>query len=77
MTGVKVLALTPLAAALTLPDVGASYEKFGIVGLLVLAVVAIWRDGSRRTDKLERIIESNTSALTEVRDAMRDCRRKD
>jgi hypothetical protein len=88
-TGLKVLSLTPILAVADLPlD---TYEKGGIIALLVLAVVAIWREGNRRQDKLEGIIDRNTKALSEaaevdrentavlveVKDAILTCRSKD
>jgi hypothetical protein len=89
ITGIKILAITPILAVadLPLPD----YEKAGIVALLILAVVAIWKEGNRRQDKLETIIDRNTKALSEaaevdrentavlveVKDAILTCRSKD
>ena len=89
LTGLKVLSLTPILAVadLAIPD----YEKLGIVSLLILAVIAIWREGNRRQDKLEGIIDRNTKALSEaaevdrentavlveVKDAILTCRSKD
>lgn len=88
-TGLKVLSLTPILAVADLPI--PDYEKLGIVSLLILAVIAIWREGNRRQDKLEGIIDRNTKALTEaaevdrentavlveVKDAILTCRSKD
>jgi hypothetical protein len=73
VSGLDVLAVTPIVAAFELPIEG--IDKIGIVALLILAVVAIWREGLRRQDKLEAIIDRNTKALTEVSDAMLECKR--
>ena len=73
MTGIKVLSVAPLMAVADLPV--SSYDKIGIVAILLLGIIAIWRDSGKRQDKLENIIESNTAALTEVRDVMKDCRK--
>lgn len=67
ITGLKVLSLAPILAAADLPIDG--YEKIGVVALLILAVVALWREGNKKQEKLERIIESNTRAMTEVVDS--------
>ena len=58
------MALTMPLAAAELPVSG--IEKFGIVGLLTVAVWVIWREGNKRQDKLEQIIERNTKALTQA-----------
>ena len=58
-------------AGTDLPD----YDKLGSVGLLLLAVLALWAEGRRKQAKLESIIESNTSALRGVTDALRNCER--
>ena len=71
MSGLQVLSVTPVLAAMDLPIDG--YEKMGVVALLVLAVIAVWREGNKRQDKLESIIDRNTAAMTEVKDALRDC----
>ena len=89
ITGIKLLAITPILAVADLPI--PDYEKIGIVALLILAVVAIWKEGNRRQDKLEGIIDRNTKALSEaaevdrentavlveVKDAILTCRSKD
>ena len=72
MSGIKVLSLAPIAAAMELPNIASGgWEKIGIVGLLILAVVAIWRDSGKRQDKLEKIIERNTEAMTHNADTLR------
>ena len=87
--GLKVLALAPLAAALDVPDVsGAGWERIGTIGLLVLAVAAIWKDSANQRNKAESLarereerllatIAGNTTALTEVRDAMYQCKARE
>ena len=52
------------------------YEKLGIIGLLVIAVYVLWLADQRRQSKLEKIIEENTKAMTEVRDVLRFCQQK-
>ncbi len=52
------------------------YEKFGIIGLLIFAVYALWLADQKRQTKLENIIKENTRALTEVRDILRMCARR-
>jgi hypothetical protein len=73
MTGIKVLSVAPLMAVAELPI--SNYDKLGIVAVLLLGIIAIWRDSGKRQDKLESIIDKNTAALTEVRDVMRECRK--
>lgn len=73
MTGIKVLSVAPLMAVSELPI--SNYDKLGIVAILLVGIIAIWRDSGKRQDKLETIIESNTKALTEVRDVMKECRK--
>ena len=68
MTGLKVLSLTPLFASFTLPD---GMEKAGIIGLLCLAVGALWLDSNRRQSKLERIIDANAKATTSANEVLR------
>jgi hypothetical protein len=71
MNGMMILALAPVVAALELP-VGLS-EKAGIVTVLMIAVVAIWREGLRRQDRLEAIIERNSVALGKTANAILEC----
>lgn len=87
ITGFKVLTLAPLCAAITLPE---SSEKYGIVALLVIAIGAMWKDGKRDRQKLEKIIETNTKSagiyaealrhhsavLVEVKNAILTCKSK-
>ena len=71
MTGLKVLVLTPVVAALDLSD-ASDLGKAGIVGLLVLAVIAVWRDSGKRQDKLEKIIDRNSGVIGEDAETRRD-----
>ena len=70
MSGIKMLSLSMPIAALDLPlD---TIEKGGVVAVLIAAVVAIWREGNKRQDKLEAIIDRNTKALTEAAEVDRE-----
>lgn len=77
MTGLKIVA----AAAATESAVFVSgldinlISKLGTVGILILAVVALWRSAGQRQDKLEGIIKEATTAITEMRDSNREVAR--
>lgn len=43
--------------------------RLGTVGILILAVVALWRDAGKRQDKLEAALINTAKALTELRDS--------
>jgi hypothetical protein len=70
MSGVQMLSLAMPIAALDLPF--GAIEKGGVVTVLIIAVVAIWREGNKRQDKLEGIIDRNTKALTEAAEVDRE-----
>ena len=46
-------------------------SKMGTVGILILAVVALWKDSGKRQDKLESVVRESSIVNTEVRDAVR------
>lgn len=75
MTGIKLLAGTCFVAAtdatLDLP-LGAG-EKFGIIAILLIATIALWRDAGKRQDKLEGLIKDNTTVTALVIKAIEKC----
>ena len=46
------------------------WEKAGIIGVLAVALVVVWKEGIRHQTKLETIIESNTAAVTKNAEAV-------
>ena len=71
MTGAKVCLATAAGLEAATIDGLAAYEKLGIVALLLIAVVVIYRDGCKRQDKLEKIIKENTEAMTNCHETQR------
>lgn len=85
MTGIKVLTLTPLIAAMDLP---AGTEKYGLVACLIAAVITVYVDGrnerkaaaKREVDNIKAmasVAETNRTTaaiLVEVKDAIKSCR---
>ena len=58
MTGIKWLSVAAAAEGagiVSTLDIDI-ISKIGVVGLLILAVVALWKDAGKRQDKLEAII---------------------
>lgn len=77
MTGFKVFSLLPLAAAVEIPTDGiiGIWEKGGIIAVLLVAILAMWKADGKRQDKLVKIIEANTAAFTELKDHCADRRK--
>lgn len=72
MSGHILMLTAAIAEATTLPLAG--WEKYGTIGILIVAVGAMWMDAKARQSKLENIIQENTKALTETADAIRKCK---
>jgi hypothetical protein len=84
MTGIKIMAFAPLAMTLSLPD---NPEKWGVVTLLVIGIVFLWRNETARNKAHEKLIRDTAIASTmlasaidrqtivnvEVKDAMTKC----
>ena len=78
MTGMKLLCVGTVAAGV---DAATSlpievWEKFGVVGLLILAVVAIYRDGKKDKAKLTELLERAIAAMQENTDVLKHCKEK-
>ncbi len=87
MTGIKIMALSPLIATIDLP---AGAEKYGLVGCLVAAVIALYLDSkadrkaaAKREVESTKAMTANAEAnryvagvLVEVKDAIKGCRAK-
>ena len=59
MTGVKILAFTPVIAAFDLPP---GMEKYGLVFVLTVAVLALYRDQTKRNNKVDKIAADRVKA---------------
>jgi hypothetical protein len=82
MTGTKICLVSALGLA-SIDLTSVDYEKVGIVGILIVAIVVIWKDGKARQDKLENIIAENTKALStntevqrEIKETLKKCHEK-
>lgn len=86
MTGLNIVAasLAPIAVAVDFGDALGSWEKFGMVGVLMLGIYLLYRDSARRDDKrqarLEALLEKanttigqNSQILGHVANAIHRC----
>lgn len=72
MTGIKLIAIaaaTESAFFINGLDVS-SLSKLGTIGILILAVVALYRDAGKRMDKVEAVLDKNAVAFKGVQDAL-------
>ena len=67
------LAVVEAANASSVVEQMGSAERLGIVAILMLAVVALYRDSKKREEEFKGLVVEMTRALTEVRDEMRKC----
>ena len=83
MTGAKLCLAS--AAGLGIIDLSqiADVKQLGTVGLLLIALTVVWRDGKKmqarneaREDKLAAVIDRNTQAMAANAEIMRDCHNK-
>ena len=51
------------------------YEQYGLSGILILALVALYTDSKRRQDKFEKLLADTVVLLTQVRDTITKCAR--
>lgn len=71
MTGIKVLSFAPIMGVMELPVDG--IEKLGMVAILMVGIAALWRDSSKRQDRLEKVIKENTEVNSKVLETLRHC----
>ena len=74
-TNVLLMSAAALSLADAVPGNWAALEKLGIVGVLLVALATIYRDGCRRQDKLETIIEKNSQVIAEDAETRRETTR--
>lgn len=74
MTGIKMGLIAAVATAgtefATLAQ-SSAYERLGIVGLCTVALIAVWRQGEKRQDKVEKALESVARIAQEAVDVIR------
>jgi hypothetical protein len=74
MSGIKMGLISAVAVggteAATLVQASA-YERLGIVGLCTIALIAVWRQGEKRQDKMEKALEAVAKIAQESVDVIR------
>ena len=75
---INAIPLLGMSAALAVVDASSAlpfdgYERIGITGVLIVAVVALWKDSRTQQAKFEGALEKMTATLTQVHDVMSKC----